>query len=77
MKAVGSPMDQQNSIDFKIERLPKELQDTFRTLYANGHTSADVLATGEIHHGDARDLLPKIAACPGGCRAKQTFPSHA
>lgn len=54
-------MDIQTSTDFKIERLPKDLQDTFRSLYANGHASADYLATGVIHHGDARELLSKIA----------------
>jgi len=48
--------------DFKIERLPKELQETFRALYANGHTSDNTLAVGEIHHGSALDLLPHIAA---------------
>jgi DNA modification methylase len=54
-------MDTQTPTDFKIERLPKDLQDTFRSLYANGHTSADYLTTGEIHHGDALELLSKIA----------------
>jgi hypothetical protein len=54
-------MDTQIPADFKIERLPKDLQETFRSLYANGHASVDYLATGEIHHGDARELLPKIA----------------
>lgn len=54
-------MNTQTPTDFKIERLPKELQETFRSLYANGHAGAEYLATGEIHHGDARELLPKIA----------------
>ncbi len=60
-RAVGSQMNTQTPTDFKIERLPKELQETFRSLYANGHAGAEYLATGEIHHGDARELLPKIA----------------
>lgn len=58
---MGSPIDQQNSIDFKIERLPKNLRETLRSLYGNGHANADYLAIGEIHHGDACELLPKIA----------------
>lgn len=49
-------------IDFKIERLPKGLQDKFRELYSNGNGNEPVqyLRPGEIYLGDARDLLPKI-----------------
>ena len=47
-------------LDFKIERLPKGLQDTFRELYANGKSKTGYLQPNQIHQGDARALLPKI-----------------
>ena len=49
-------------IDFKIERLPKGLQDKFRGLYLNGNGSEPVqyLRPNEIYLGDARHLLPQI-----------------
>jgi site-specific DNA-methyltransferase (adenine-specific) len=49
-------------LNFNIDRLPKELQATFRELYSsqNGGKPQEYLAVNEIHHGDARDLLPKI-----------------
>ncbi|MEW5988555.1 MAG: site-specific DNA-methyltransferase [Chloroflexota bacterium] len=49
--------------DFKIERLPKELQGTFRELYANtnGQSAATYLRPDEIYLGEARELLPQIA----------------
>ena len=46
--------------NFNIERLPKDLQDTFRVLYSNGNTQITDIHPNEIHHGDARDLLPQI-----------------
>ena len=49
-------------IDFKIERLPKGLQDKFRGIYLNGNGSEPVqyLRPNEIYLGDARHLLPQI-----------------
>jgi DNA modification methylase len=45
---------------FKIERLPKGLQDTFRELYVNGKPKTGYLLPNQIYQGDARVLLPKI-----------------
>lgn len=49
-------------LDFKIDRLPKDLQDRFRELYSNGHSQKPVayLHPNQIYHGDARHLLPFI-----------------
>lgn len=49
-------------IDFRIERLPKELQDKFRELYSNsdGNEPVQYLRPNEIYLGDARHLLPQI-----------------
>lgn len=49
-------------IDFKIERLPKGLQDKFRELYSNGNGNEPVqyLRPNEIYLGDAIQLLPQI-----------------
>jgi DNA modification methylase len=46
--------------NLKFERLPKNLQDTFRVLYSEPSASADYLRPNEIHLGDARELLPQI-----------------
>lgn len=48
--------------DFRIERLPRELQDRFRDLYAhdNGEGVFHYLCANEIYLGDARQLLPQI-----------------
>jgi len=46
--------------DFQIDRLPKELQDTFRDLYSNHDATSTYLRVNEIYHGDARELLQKI-----------------
>lgn len=56
-------MENNLHLDFKIDRLPKGLQATFLELYSgNGKTdSMEYLAVNQIHHGDARDLLPQIA----------------
>lgn len=58
MRVIPAP-----DLDFKIDRLPKDLQATFLELYSgNGKTdSTEYLAVNQIHHGDARDLLPQIA----------------
>jgi site-specific DNA-methyltransferase (adenine-specific) len=53
-------MSKQTLPNIKIERLPKDLQDTFRVLYSNGSTHVAYLRSNEIYQGDARDLLPKI-----------------
>lgn len=45
---------------FKIDRLPKNLQETFRALYSNGSVHETYLHVNEIYQGDARKLLPKI-----------------
>jgi site-specific DNA-methyltransferase (adenine-specific) len=45
---------------FKIERLPKNLQETFHALYSNGSAHETYLHVNEIYQGDARELLPKI-----------------
>ncbi len=49
-------------LNFNIERLPKELQATFRDLYSSqtAEKKQEYLSVNEIHHGDARDLLPQI-----------------
>jgi len=49
-------------LDFKIDRLPKDLQEKFSELYAvNGEVNAlDYLPVNQVHHGDAIDLLPRI-----------------
>lgn len=54
--------DMVDEIDFKIDRLPKGLQDKFRELYSNGNEEKTVqyLLPNEIYLGDARDLLPRI-----------------
>lgn len=53
-------MTEQGLLNFKIERLPKELQNTFRDLYFNGIAHENYLRPNEIYHGDARDFLPQI-----------------
>lgn len=53
-------MTEQTLPNFRIERLPKELQNTFRELYSNGIGQKTYLSPNEIHHGDAQELLPKI-----------------
>lgn len=58
MSAIQAP-----NLDFKIDRLPKDLQDTFLKLYSSNEKadSTEYLAINQIYHGDARDLLPQIA----------------
>lgn len=56
----GVAMSEQFLPNFKLERLPKGLQDTFRVLYSNGSAHASYLRPNEIYHGDARDLIPQI-----------------
>jgi len=45
---------------FKIDRLPKGLQNTFNALYSNGNAQGTYLRPNEIYQGDARELLPTI-----------------
>jgi len=45
---------------FKIDRLPKNLQKAFHTLYSNGSALETYLHADEIYQGDARELLPNI-----------------
>jgi DNA modification methylase len=59
-KSQGVAMSEQSLPDFKIERLPKELQDTFRLLYSNGSKRTRYLSPNEIYQGDALELLPQI-----------------
>ncbi len=57
----GNVMSEQTlQSGFKIERLPRDLQDTFRALYANGSAHVTYLHPNKIYRGDARDLLPQI-----------------
>jgi DNA modification methylase len=53
-------MSEQTLPNFKIERLPKDLQSTFRQLYSNGSRRTTYLCPNEIYQGDARELLPQI-----------------
>ncbi|AEP13503.1 DNA-methyltransferase [Chloracidobacterium thermophilum] len=55
-------MSSLEEIDFKIDRLPKGLQEKFRELYSNGNGNEAVhyLHPNEIYLGDARQLLPQI-----------------
>lgn len=58
MSAISTP-----DLDFKIHRLPKDLQDEFLELYSTRGNidSAEYLAVNQIYEGDARDLLSQIA----------------
>lgn len=51
-----------HQIGFNIERLPKELQGQFRTLYSNNGNglAAYYLKPNDIYCGDARDILQLI-----------------
>jgi len=55
-------MSSLEEIDFKIDRLPKGLQEKFHELYSNGNGNEAVhyLHPNEIYLGDARQLLPQI-----------------
>ena len=53
-------MNEQAIPDFKLERLPKDIRDTFRALYSNGSTHATYLSPNEVYQGDARELMPLI-----------------
>ena len=52
--------DQTFPVDFKIDRLPKDLQGPFRALYSNGNNQTTYLRPNEIYCGDARKLLPQV-----------------
>lgn len=52
-----------SELDFRIDRLPKELQKNFLELYSKNESKAlrEHLAVNQVHQGDARDLLTQIA----------------
>lgn len=45
---------------FNLERLPKDLQITFRALYENTSSTESTLQPNQVYHGDSRHLLPQI-----------------
>lgn len=45
---------------FSLERLPKNLQTTFRALYENASPKELSLQPNQIYHGDSRQLLSEI-----------------
>lgn len=45
---------------FSLERLPKDLQTTFRAMYENASPKDSGLQTNQIYQGDSRQLLPQI-----------------
>ncbi len=49
-----------NQLEFKIERLPKDLQSQFRDLYTSKASSGAWLQPNEIYDGDAQELLALI-----------------
>lgn len=53
-------MGEQAFPDFKLERLPKGLQATFRDLYSTEKVEYPYLQPNQIYCGDARDLLAFI-----------------
>ncbi len=53
-------MNEQVFPDFNIDRLPKDLQETFRILYRHEGTRTSYLQPNEIYSGDARELVPQI-----------------
>ena len=51
---------QSTQVNFNLERLPKELQNTFRILYEKKPSKTSNLLPDQIYHGDARQILPQI-----------------
>lgn len=51
---------QSTQTSFNLERLPKNLQITFRELYENTVSKESNLKPNHIYHGDSRNLLPQI-----------------
>ncbi len=51
---------QSTQTSFNLERLPKDLQTTFRALYENISSNETNLQTNQIYQGDSRHLLPQI-----------------
>jgi site-specific DNA-methyltransferase (adenine-specific) len=49
-----------DKLNFKIERLPKDLQPKFFELYSENNEQKTYLSPNKIHHGDARELLSQI-----------------
>jgi len=53
-------MTKEHQNGFNIHRLPVELQEQFKHLYARSKMDDSCLAIDEIHQGDALELLPQI-----------------
>lgn len=51
---------QNKVLDFRIDRLPKDLQAKFLALYATDEQAENFLRPNEVYHGDARELLGLI-----------------
>lgn len=51
---------QSTQTSFNLERLPKDLQTTFRALYENNSLKESNLQPNQIYHGDSRHLLSQI-----------------
>lgn len=49
-----------NGLEFRIDRLPKDLQGTFRDLYVRENRGVASLEPNAVYQGDARDILPLI-----------------
>jgi len=48
--------------EFSFHRLPKALQGKVKSIYSPEAVQGETLKTNEVHQGDARNLLPKIAS---------------
>jgi site-specific DNA-methyltransferase (adenine-specific) len=46
--------------NFRLDRLPKGLQDCLRDIYEVGSAEGAMLEENVVHHGDARELLQRI-----------------
>ncbi len=51
---------QHAQLGFRIERLPKDLQEKFRALYSDAGEQSIYLQPNGIYEGDARILLPQV-----------------
>jgi len=60
MSEKGNLMTEHTFPSFRIDRLPKDLQETFNALYSYKGALEEHLEVNEIHLGDARVLLPMI-----------------
>jgi site-specific DNA-methyltransferase (adenine-specific) len=52
--------EQTTGPEFRIDRLPRTLQDRFTELYSSHNQVETFLKPNEIYHGDSRDLLSLI-----------------